>query len=241
MAGTDALAAVPGLPETAVPASVLERLPASSPPPPWRLRTRAVVWVARGRPRPAPQRAWPVTVGAVVDYLDGPVGPYREVFGAVLLRRLGLPTVHVPFIAVDSLPSLRAGRAHWKLPKALAGFTGSVRDRVRVDGAGWSVEVAARAYGPRLPAAAPVRSAQGDRWTLVTVRGTVRAALVTVDASGPALGSWLGSGRHAGFVADGHVVVHPAGPAGAPGWGVRPGPGTGGRDRGLGPGLGPGA
>jgi hypothetical protein len=201
---------VPGVPETAVPAEVLDRLPASSPPPPWRLPTRAVVWVGTGSPRPAPPGAWPVTVAALVDYLDSPVGPYREAFAGVLVRRLGLPAVHVPFIAVDSLPSLRAGRVHWNLPKALATFIGPVWGRTRVRGDGWSVDVAVRAYGPRLPVAAPVLSTQGDRRTLVTVRGTVRAALVTVDADGPTLGGWLGRGRHAGFVASGHVVVRRA-------------------------------
>lgn len=202
---------MPGVPETAVPVEVLDRLPVSSPPPPWRLPARAVVWVGTGLPRPAPAGAWPVTVAALVDYLDSPVGPYREVFAGVLVRRLGLPTVHVPFIAVDSLPSLRAGRVHWSLPKALATFAGDVGDRVSVAGEGWSIEVAVHSYGPRLPAAAPVLSAQGDRRTLVTVRGTVRAARVTVAAAGPTLGGWLGHGRHAGFVASGHVVVHPAG------------------------------
>ena len=209
MAGTDAVGSVPGVPETAVPAEVLDRLPASSPPPPWRLPTRAVVWVGTGSPGPAPSR-WSVTVAALVDYLDSPVGPYREVFAGTLVRRRGLPTVHVPFIAVDSLPSLRAGRVHWSLPKALATFSGSAGDRTRVQGDGWSVDVAVRSSGPRLPAAAPVLSVQGDRRTLVTVWGTVRAALVTVDADGPTLGGWLGYGRHAGFVASGHVVVHRA-------------------------------
>jgi hypothetical protein len=202
---------VPGVPETAVPAEVLDRLPASSPPPPWRLPARAVIWVGPGLPGPAPAGAWPVTVAALVDYLDSPVGPYREVFAGILLRRLGLPTLHVPFIAVDSLPSLRAGRVHWSLPKALATFTGVVGDRTRVEGAGWSVDVAVRSYGPPLPMAAPMLSAQRDRRTLVTVRGTVRAARVTVAAAGPTLGGWLGHGRRAGFVASGHVVLHPAG------------------------------
>jgi hypothetical protein len=208
VAGTDAVGAVPGVPETALPARLLDQLPATSPAPPWRLRTRAVVWLAGGRPEPAPAGAWPVTVGAVVDYLDGPVGPYREVFAGLLLRRLGMPAVHVPFIAVDSLPSLRAGRVHWKLPKALAAITGPVGGPIRVEGDGWTVEVAARPFGPRLPVAAPVRAVQGDRRTLVTVRGTIRAAVLTVAAAGPTIGPWLGSGRHAGFVASGRVVVH---------------------------------
>ena len=213
MAGTDPVPGLPGigLPETALPASVRDRLPATSPPPPWRLRTRAVVWLATGRPRPAPAGSWPLTVAAVVDYQDGPVGPYREIFAGVLLRRLGLPAVHVPFIAVDSLPSLRAGRVHWSLPKAVATFSGAVDDRVRAQGDGWSVEVAVRAYGPPLPAAAPVVAVQDGRRALVTVRGTVRAARVVVDAEGPTLGRWLGrGGRHVGFVAEGRVVIHPA-------------------------------
>ena len=205
MAGTDP---VPGLPETAVPAEVLERLPATSPPPPWRLPTRSVVWLSRGA---APGvRSLPVTVSALVDYLDSPVGPYREVFAGVLLRRFGLPTVHVPFIAVDSLPSLRAGRVHWALPKAPATFTGAVGERTRIAGTGWSVDVAARAYGPRLPAAGLVLAAQSGRRFLVAVWGTVRPARVTVTAAGPTIGDWLGSGRHPGFIASGHVIVHRA-------------------------------
>jgi len=213
VAGTDAGGAVPGLPETAVPADVLDRLPAGSPPPPWRLPARSVVWLSRGAAPLPGAPALPVTVGAVVEYLDSPVGPYREVFAGTLLRRLGLPAVHVPFIAVDSLPSLRAGRVHWALPKTLAVFSGDVADRVRAEGEGWSIDVAVRAGGPRLPAAAPVESRQDGWRTLVTVRGTVRAAVVTVDAIGPALGGWLGQGRHPGFVARGRVVVHAGRPA----------------------------
>lgn len=210
VAGTDAVGAVPGLPETAVPASVLDRLPATSPPPPWRLATRSVVWLSGGRAPVPGHRTLPVTVAAVVDYLDSPVGPYREVFAGTLLRGLGLPAVHVPFIAVDSLPSLRAGRVHWALPKAVAAFSGDLAEQVRADGDGWSVDVAVRASGPPLPVAAPVVAVQGGRRTLVTVRGTVHAALVTVEARGPTLGGWLGRGRHPGFVARGHVVIRSA-------------------------------
>jgi hypothetical protein len=205
VAGTDAVAAVPGVPETALPADVLARLPATSPPPPWRLPTRSVVWLSGGA---APGvRGLPVTVGAVVDYLDSPVGPYREIFAGTLLRRLGPPSVHVPFIAVDSLPSLRAGRVHWALPKVVAAFTGSVDEEVRAAGDGWSVDVAVRPYGPVLPAAGLVLAAQGGRRTRVTVRGTVRAARVTVTAHGPTLGGWLGRGRHVGFVARGRIRI----------------------------------
>lgn len=210
-----ALGRLPGVPETALPAGVLDRLPDSSPPPPWRLPARAVVWLScRRAPLPAGSgygsRALPVTVAALVDYADSPVGPYREIFAGTLLRALGPPTVHVPFIAVDSVPSLRAGRAHWSLPKTLAAFTGRVGERASVRGEGWSVDVTTRAYRPPLPAFVLVASAQDGRRALVTARGTVRAARLRVDAAGPTLGGWLGSGWRAGFVATGHVVVHPA-------------------------------
>lgn len=210
-----ALAPVLGLPETALPDGVLDRLPASIPAPPWRLPARAVVWLSVARaPLPAGSayrdRALPVTVAALVDYLNSPVGPYREVFAGTLLRALGRPTVHVPFIAVDSVPSLQAGRAHWDLPKTLATFTGALDDRTSVRGDGWSVDVAVRTHGPPLPAVAALLCAQGGRRAAVTVRGTVRPARVTVAATGPTLGGWLGAGRHVGFLAHGHVVVDAA-------------------------------
>ena len=211
----DALAMVPGVPETALPDDVLARLPASTPPPPWRLPTRALVWWQLATaPLPAGSAyradALPLTVAALVDYLDSPVGPYREVFAGTLLRRLGRPTVHVPFIAVDSLPSLQAGRAHWSLPKVLAEFDGDVTSRAGVRGEGWSVDVAVRAFGPPLPAAVPFLSDQGGRRAPLTVRGTVRAARVDVTASGPTLGGWLGQGRRAGFLARGTILINPA-------------------------------
>jgi len=209
-----ALALVPGVPETALPDDVLERLPARTPPPPWHLPARALVWWQVGTTPLAGSayrdRTLPVTVAALVDYLDSPVGPYREIFAGTLLRRLGRPAVHVPFIAVDSLPSLQAGRAHWSLPKVLAAFSGDLPDRTTVEGDGWSVEVAGRPFGPSLPAAVPLLSAQGGRLARLTVRGTVRAARVEVAAAGRTLDAWLGDGRHAGFVARGRVVIHPA-------------------------------
>jgi len=223
------LAGLGGLPETALPAGVLDRLPASVPPPPWRLRARALMWVSRARPplpagSPLAARTLPVTVAALIDYLDSPVGPYREVFAAVLLRGLGLPRLHVPFIAVDSLPSLRAGREHWSLPKTLAGFDGDPRDRIEVRGEGWSVRAEAGPYGRWLPVVGAFRSVQAGRQAMVTVRGTGRPARVTVAATGPTLTGWLGTGRHAGFLTSGTLVVHPGRP-GPASWlpGVRTG------------------
>jgi hypothetical protein len=208
------LADVPGVPETVLPDELLARLPASTPPPPWRLPARSVVWVQAGRaPLPAGSpyagSALPVTLAALIDYLDSPVGPYREVFAGTLLRRLGRPTVHVPFIAVDSLPSLQAGRAHWALPKTLASFDGELGGRTAVRGDGWSLDVDVRVVGPPLPSAVPFVCAQAGRVASTTVAGIVRAARVAVSASGPSLGGWLGSGRHAGFVARGRILVRP--------------------------------
>jgi acetoacetate decarboxylase len=212
-----ALAAVPGVPETVLPDELLDRLPAGTPPPPWSFRVRAVVWLQRSAvPLPAGSsyrgKTLPVTVAAVVEYLDSPVGPYREIFAGAPLRRLGRPAVHVPFIAVDSLASLQAGRAYWSLPKTLASFDGAGGRRTVVSGASWSVEVAVRALGPPLPLAVPFRSAQDGRTAPVAVRGTVRPGLVRVSARGATLGGWLGDGLHAGFVARGRIDLGPAGP-----------------------------
>ncbi|MFP5219510.1 MAG: hypothetical protein ACLGIG_07210, partial [Actinomycetes bacterium] len=64
------LADLPAVPESALPAGLLEQLPATTPAPPWHCRVRAVVWVQRA-PSPlalgAPfaDRARDVTVGAL--------------------------------------------------------------------------------------------------------------------------------------------------------------------------------
>jgi hypothetical protein len=146
---------LPGVVESTLPEAVLAQLPASTPPPPWDCRVRAVVWVQRGQvPLPAGSpwqgRTLPLVLGAFVEYLDSPVGPYREVFAGPLLRGRGRPAVHIPFIAVDSVPSVHGGRAHWGLPKALASFGGDVgAGRVAASGDGWSVHVEAGAWACR--------------------------------------------------------------------------------------------
>lgn len=205
---------LPCLPESRLPPELAARLPATTPGPPWDCEVRAVVWLQRA-PSPLPSssrfagRVRPVTLGAVVDYLSSPVGPYREVFAGPLLRGTLLPVVHIPFIAVDSLPSVHGGRAHWALPKTTASFTGDVGSSVTATGEGWSVSVGTRARGPRLPLRGPLRSAQDERRTTVSLRGRGRPAWVHVAASGLTLGGWLGSGRHPGVVAEGRMVVGP--------------------------------
>jgi hypothetical protein len=203
---------LPGLVESTLPEALLAQLPEATPPPPWDCRVRAVVWVQRA-PSPLPasshwaNRALPVTLGAVVHYLDSPVGSYREVFAGPLLRGRGRLTVHVPFIAVDSLPSVHGGRAHWALPKALASFAGDVGEGgVSASGDGWSVQVRS---GGGLPV--PMLATFGSEGPLgrsdVVVRGRGRATRVHVRATGPTLTGWLGEGTHAGVVGSGRLVV----------------------------------
>jgi hypothetical protein len=206
---------LPCLPESRLPAELAAQLPAGTPAPPWDCRVRAVVWVQRAAsPLPSDSRfagrVRAVAVGAVVDYLESPVGPYREVFGGQLLRGTVLPVVHVPFIAVDSLPSVHGGRAHWALPKAVAGFAGDVgAGQVTAYGDDWSVVVRAAPHGPPLPLRGPLVSQQDERRAVVQLRGRGRLASVQVDAHGPTLTGWLGGGRHVGVLAEGRMVVQP--------------------------------
>lgn len=204
---------LPCVVESLLPSAVLTRLPSTTPAPPWDCRVRAVVWVQRASsPLPADSpwaaRARPLTLGAVVDYLDSPVGAYREVFAGPLVRGRLRPTVHIPFIAVDSLASVHGGRAHWGLPKSLASFDGDVgAGRVTATGDGWSVDV--RAVGPGLPV--PMLATFGNDQhagrAAVVVRGRGRATRVHVNATGPTLTPWLGTGTHAGVVGSGRLVV----------------------------------
>ena len=211
------------VPESRLPGGLLATLPPTAAAPPWDCRVRAVVWLQRGRaPLPAGSayrsRALPFTLGAVVDYLDTPVGPYREVFAGPLLRprrlrEAGWPTVHVPFIAVDSLLSVTGGREHWALPKTTATFAGDVAaGGAAVVGEGWTVTVASRLRGPRLPFASVLRSSQSSMRARLQLRGRGRLAAVTVTADGPSIGGWLGRGTHPGVVADGRMGVGVARP-----------------------------
>lgn len=197
------------LPESRLPAELAAQLPASTPGPPWDCRVRAVVWVQRA-PSPLPSsfryagRVRTLTIGAVVDYLESPVGPYREVFAGPLLRGTVLPVVHVPFIAVDSLPSVHGGRAHWSLPKAVATFCSDGRTAT---GDGWSVAVDVVERGPRLPLRGPLVNAQTEQRAVISLRGRGRLARVHVAAEGLVLGGWLGTGTHRGVVAEGRMLV----------------------------------
>lgn len=206
---------LPAVVESALPEAVLARLPGTTAAPPWDCRVRATVWLQRGTaPLPAASpyagRVLPVTLAAVVHYLDSPVGEYREVFAGPLVRAAGRPAVHVPFIAVDSLASVHGGRAHWGLPKAVARFAGDAgTGTVTATGEGWSVAVASSATGVPVPVRGSFASAQTAGRARVVLRGRGRLARVRVEADGPSLSGWLGRGTHPGVVAAGRLVVHP--------------------------------
>jgi hypothetical protein len=200
------------VPESAEPTV---ELPASAPPP-WPAAVRATLWWHRASPDArtlGPSASLPVTVGMVVDYLSSPVGPYREVLASPVLRRTLLPTMAVPFIAVDSPTSAHGGRVHWDLPKTLAVFTGDVTAVGAVEGEGWHVRTSVRPLGPRLPVAGAIRFAQpvdgGLGVATVRMTGRFRLARVDVDSSGPTLPGWLTPGTHTGVTVSGRMTTGP--------------------------------
>ena len=213
------IAAVPGVPETAVGPEVLDRLPRSAPPAPWPLELRALFWAAW--PGAAPARSLPPSLsqgsrvlmggGGFVRYLDTPVGPYCEALAAALLLRGRRASVHVPFIAVDSGASVVGGRTNWSLPKTLADFEGDpgAEATVSARGDGWAVRASARPLGPVLPLRARLALTQESpdgtvRRARGRLAGRARLAVVSVRASGGAeLEAWLDSGRRLGVIVEG--------------------------------------
>ena len=198
-----------------VPESTSDRVdwPVSDPPP-WPARVRATLWWHRStsaaRELGPDGRTIPMTVAMMVDYLDSPVGPYREILASPVLhapgKRIGpMPRMAVPFIAVDSEPSVHGGRVHWQLPKVLAEFGGDVQRKFTATGDGWRVRSDTRMLGPRLPIAGALGFAQpesGGGLAIASARltGSFRYARVSVEAEGPTLPNWLASGTHHGAV-----------------------------------------
>jgi hypothetical protein len=152
----------------------------------------------------APRAGPPVTVGGLIIYRRGPVGPYREVFGSPVMLRGGLALIHVPFMAVDSPASVAGGRRNWALPKVEARFDGDLRPggRVNVGTGDWALALSVTARPRSLPAWGAVGCAQvwpDGRVRRFSVRVHGRAALGAVHVEHPvasALGGWLRRGRH---------------------------------------------
>ena len=184
---------------------------------PWRSVIDAVLWCHPATPAArdtlAPELSaragLPITLGALVTYREGPVGPYDEIIGAPLLLRSLV--AHVPFIAVDSERSIAGGRGNWALPKVLARFDGDVGrpGRATARGAGWAVAVTTTARQRRLPVVGRFRCVQvwpdaTPREFSVRVRGRARLghAQVEHEAASP-LGDWLVAGRHPAILLSG--------------------------------------
>ena len=226
MTAVSPLRHVDGVPECELGDALAARIPDRSAPAPWATRVQAVLWFHRAAPAAAEQlpprlrgaRTLPLTIGAFIRYLETPVGPYSEVLAApLLLARAPLPASVVPFIAVDSLPSIHGGRANWALPKTLAAFEWSApperigREAFSVRGEGthgpaaWSVAATVRPRRRLLPARFPLRDVQltpdGRELDIpIAVRGRMQAATVDVASSGPSLPRWLLPGRHPALV-----------------------------------------
>lgn len=212
-----------------VPESATDRIDwPTSAPPPWPARVRATLWwhpstvVARRIGTAGPRgHVIPMTLAMMVEYLESPVGPYREILASPVLRapsrRTGLaPRMAVPFIAVDSEASVHGGRAHWRLPKVMADFDGDVLGDFCAAGADWRVSTATTIHGPRLPIAGALGFAQpdvpGDRLRVASaaLRGHFRFARVEMQAEGPTLNGWLTPGSHFGIViTDGLMTTGP--------------------------------
>jgi hypothetical protein len=204
---------LPCVPESVLPRSV--ELPPTSPEAPWRTRVEATVWwhrAAKGAAGVLPDaldghRSLPVTVAAFVRYLDSPVGTYSEVFASPVLVLSRGPRLHLPFIAVDSIPSVRGGRERWGLPKSVASFDG-----LHAQGDGWSVRTKAVARGPELPVWSPLPSIHvmpdgAVTRSMTRITGRVRLTRVEVETDGPTLPHWMLGGRHWGVTGRATMVV----------------------------------
>jgi hypothetical protein len=186
----------------------------------------ALLWLhpaaraARGLlpPQLAGRAGMPFTIGGLISYRDGPVGPYGEVFGAPVMLR-GAPMLsHVPFMAVDSAASVAGGRGNWALPKELADFDGDPGrpGEVTARGDGWALRITTTARARRLPMTMTMRAAQvwadGQVRTFsVRMRGRAQLANVKLEhlVASP-LGDWLMAGRHLAVLLSGRQDVSPA-------------------------------
>ncbi len=117
------------------PSSEVSSVANDHPPAPWRLRGQgyASVWmvpVERLQVRVDPAFELLTFAGRAcvatcfVDYQEGSVLTYRELFGAVAVRMRGTYRygITIPLMWVDSEPSMRGGRALWDMPKEMARF-----------------------------------------------------------------------------------------------------------------------
>jgi hypothetical protein len=221
-----------GLPETTLPSALVQLLPENSAPAPWRTHCRVITWMHAASPAaieafPAPIRPAGVALvaWALVRYERTPVGPYNEI-AVTLLPDGGDGYGHIPFIAVDSYPSIVGGRANWLLPKSLARFVWTA-DGLSANATadaptkpGWSITVNAAPTGDPAQTSIPSNVKQVSRAGAVrrfsgTMAGRMQPASVKVEgvAEGP-LAALLVPGQHDGtLLADCKFEVGPLDPA----------------------------
>lgn len=220
-----------GLPETLLPDALIGRLPSSVAAAPWLTSCEVVTWfhpldddALTALPEPVRPAGIAMVAWALVRYDETPVGPYSEI-AATLIPADGSEHGHIPFIVVDSLPSIVGGRVNWLLPKALASFAWSADGRSvtvaseQPASPAWSISVQVAVTGD----AAPIEMANHVQQVSTdgTVRqfdgqisGLVRGASIEIDghADGP-LALLLRPGRYDGSVmSDGHFDVGPLNP-----------------------------
>ena len=222
----EALICIPGVPESQLPSDAAANLPGRAPGPPWYCEVSSVFWFHKARPGAAEALPEvlrglprvPVTVGALIQYLDSPVGSYAEVVAAPVLVRRPFPQANVAFIAVDSGASVVGGRSNWALPKVLARFDGDIGSAGQATSTGpdWAVQVVTRPRALRLPtwlrySCCQVWPGPTLRHFPLEVQGWSRPATVDVEVSSSgSLGSWLAPGRHLGFTVAGRLRVSAA-------------------------------
>ena len=192
-------------------------------PAPWHSTVDGLLWLHRATsaatlPSQLATRAGlPITIGGLISYREGPVGPYGEIFGAPMMLRGGWLLSHVAFMAVDSSTSIAGGRGNWALPKELAHFDGDPGRPgvVTASGRDWEVRVTATPRPRRLPLAITTRAAQvwADgrvREFSVRIRGRAQLARVDVEhvVASP-LADWLADGRHPAVLVAGKHDVSP--------------------------------
>jgi hypothetical protein len=205
-----------GLPETELPDSLVKQLPATVAPAPWNTRCDVVTWLHPVGPEavtafPAAIRPAAVALAAwsLVRYAETPVGRYDEI-ALTLFPDGGDGYGHIPFIAVDSLPSIVGGRANWLLPKALASFEWSEDGHsVTIRGSApatpaWSISVRHTPAGDPTALAVPSRVEQVSTDGRIgrfeaELNGSLASTMIEVDghADGP-LAAMLQPGRFDG-------------------------------------------
>jgi len=220
-AATYGVAEAVGLPESQLPVELVRLLPEKVAGAPWRTQCRVVTWMHPVAPAaldafPAPIRPAGIALAAwaLVRYEHTPVGPYDEL-AVTLLPEGGDGYGHIPFIAVDSYPSIVGGRANWLLPKSLARFVwseDSLSANVTADAPakpGWSLTINVMPSGEPAATAIPSNVKQVSTAGVVrrftgTMGGSMQPAAVNVEgvAEGP-LAPLLVSGRYDGSLLSG--------------------------------------